>query len=629
MLYSVVELMLWGLLMRLNCKITKNDTYLYILDSQRIGGKVHTRIVKKCGRLSELINIYPDPISHFRDMAKSMSRKENSEIVIKLRRNYRPTSDTKFSEVHVGHFFLRKIYNSLNLDTWCRNISRSENFEFNFNEIFSNLIYGCYLFPGSKLSIFDELKKFIDAPSFELHQLYRALGIINKHLSSLQEHLYKNVPNVCKRNTKLLYYDCTNYYFEIDNEDIKEVFDDNGSKTFSKGLRSRGHEKNGRKDPIVSLGLLLDGNGIPLAFYVFNGNLNEQATLKELEKKIINEFGHSEFVICTDAGLGSFDNKVFNSLENRRFVISQPVKKITGEIEKWMLNPKGWRYFIYNKDTKSHDISNPIDIDNLTEEERELHHSTVFFKDEFFEKSGKFKDDNEKEKNLTMSIHYIITFSFEKQEKQSKYRQHFINKAKEIISHGAKINKAAPNDIKRYIQNLHFTSNGEIATETSLDFNEEQVKEDAKYDGYYCVSTNLEADIRKILKIHYGRWEIEETFMYMRQDFKARPIYLSKEERIIAHFGIHFVVLLISRIIEQLLNDKGFNTFEEILKIMRNFKLAKVQNKGYTPLFDDNPLSAKIQKTFGLDFFFEGLTIEDISKLHSESKKKIHKDSSK
>ena len=484
------------------------------------------------------------------------------------------------------YLFLQKIYYDLKINNICDKITDKYQFKYNLNDILSKLLYSRIIYPSSKLKSLELSKNFIEQPTFEYQHILRALEIISKESDFIQSELYKNTLKYAKRNDKVLFYDCTNYYFEIETED---------------DFRKYGKSKEHRPNPIVEMGLFMDGDGIPLSFDVFSGNKSEQLTLKPLEEKIINDFGNSKFVVCTDAGLASTSNRKFNNSNNRRFITTQSLKKLKQFLKDWSLDlTTGWKLQGSDKTFNISKLREDKDLANK-------------FYDKIFYKERWIKEDG-------LEQRLIITYSPKYQEYQKNIREKQIQRAKSIIEKNPKkIKSNNENDLKRFIQTISTTSNGEIAEENYYSLNKDKISDEEKYDGLYAVCTNLEDDVSEIIKINKQRWEIEESFRIMKSEFKARPVYLSREDRIKAHFTTCFLALVIFRYLEKKLNEQF--TCEEIVNTLRNFNFLNENDVGMSPIYTRTDLTDLLHEKFGFITDYEILENKNIKKIINQTKK--------
>ena len=549
--------------MRIKISKSKNSVHYSIIQDVTRNGKRTTKIYENIGNLNSLKQRAgdEDPLSWLKNYVSTLNNKP-TPIIIKKYEN-KIIEMNKQNLFNIGYLFLHSIYYSLKLNKICSYITNQYQFKYDLNSILSNLIYARIIFPSSKLKTLELSKKFFEQPNFEYNHILRALEIISKESDYIQSQLYNNSKKIIKRNNKVLFYDCTNFFFEIDQED---------------DLRRYGKSKENRPSPIVQMGLFMDGNGIPLTFNITSGNTNEQTTLKPLEEKIIEDFNLAEIVVCTDAGLASTANRKFNNTNLRKFITTQSIKKLKDYLKQEALDlTKGWK--LPGSD-KTYDISKLRTDENLKEK----------YKDKIFYKERWINEDN-------LEQRLIVTYSVKYQEYQTHIRNNQIERAKKIIEQNPKkIGKAKQNDPKRFIQITNTTSNGEIAEETHYNINQDIIDEEAKYDGLYAVCTNLEDDVEEIIKVNHRRWEIEESFRIMKSEFEARPVYLSREDRIKAHFMTCFLALLIFRILEKKLDEKY--TVNEIIETIKNMNLLK-EEEGFIPVYTRTNITDLLHEKFG------------------------------
>ncbi|MFX0561172.1 IS1634 family transposase [Tepidibacillus infernus] len=570
--------------MRLSISKSKNATSLYVIQSVYENGKRSTKVVEKLGTLAELQQKLNgrDPIEWAKSYIEELNKKEKEqsrEVIVK----YSPSKVISKDQQHFfngGYLFFQQIYHELNLHKGSAEISKKYKFSFDLNAIFSRLLYGRILFPSSKLATYKHSSKFIEQTDFELQHVYRALEVISKEMDFIQSSLYRNSLKISKRNTGILYYDCTNYFFEIEQED---------------GLKQYGASKEHRPNPIIQMELFMDGDGIPLAFSLNNGNTNEQITLKPLEKKILSDFKLSKFVVCTDAGLASEKNRRFNNEGERAFITTQSIKKLKKHLKEWALDSKGWRLVDHDK---------TYDITQLDEE---------IYKDKYF-----FKERWIKENGLEQKL--IVTYSIKYKNYQRQIRNSQIERAQKLLdSNPTKISKSNQNDYKRFIKKTSCTSDGEIADNELYELNNETIVAEEAYDGFYAVCTNLEGSAQEIIRINQRRWEIEECFRIMKSEFKARPVYLSREDRIKAHFTTCFMSLIIYRLLEKKLGDKF--TCSEIVNGLRDMNFYEIKGEGYIPTYTRTDFTDTLHETFGFRTDYEIIKKTQMKKILSTTKK--------
>ena len=576
--------------MRIKVTNSKNTEHYSIIYDITTNGKRTTKVYENFGSVDKikLRSNGEDPLIWLKKYVEELNKKikeDSLPVIIKKSPNKRIEKDKQLS-FNGGYLFLQDIYYKLKINNICNIITDKYQFKFDLNNILSNLTYSRIIYPSSKLKTFELSKNFIEQPNFELHDIYRALEIIAKESDFIQSELYKNSLNFSKRNDKILFYDCTNYYFEIEEED---------------GDKQYGVSKQNQPNPLVGMGLFLDGDGIPLAFDTFPGNTNEQVTLKPLEQKIINDFKNSKFVVCTDAGLASNDNRKFNNTNNRRFVTTQSIKKLKSFLKDWALDlTSGWK--LPNND-KTYNISKLRDDEKLIKT----------FKDKTFYKERWIKENGIEQR-------LIVTYSVKYQEYQKHIRENQIQRAEKLIEKNpTKLGKIRENDPKRFIETIVTTDSGEVANKQHYSINEDKILDEAKYDGLYAVCTNLEDTPEEIIKINHNRWEIEESFRIMKTEFKARPVYLSRDDRIKAHFTTCFLALTIFRYLEKKLENKY--TAYEIIETLRNFNFKNENDIGYSPTYTRNDITDLLHEKYGFNTDYEIIENKNIKKIINITKK--------
>ena len=410
--------------------------------------------------------------------------------------------------------------------------------------------------------------------------MYRALEVIANENDFFQSELYKNSQNLVNRNNEVLYYDCTNYYFEIEEED---------------DFRKYGISKEHRPNPIVQMGMFMDADAIPLAFSIFEGNQNEQPSMSPLEQKIIKDFGTSNFIVCTDAGLSSTSNRKLNSIQGRGFVTTQSIKKLKGFLQDFCLADEGWYLPGSNKKYK------------LSELDEEADYDKVFYNDRWI------NEDN-------LEQHLIVTYSIKYRNYQRTVRERQVERAMKYLESPSKLTKNRANDPKRFVEQGHCTPDGEVASKTITTLNRKQIDNETKYDGFYAVCTNLECDVSSIIKINQRRWEIEECFRIMKTEFKSRPIYLSRKDRITAHFTTCFTALVIYRILEQKLKEKY--TCEELINTIRSMDMMIAPGEGYIPTYTRTDITDALHDAFGFRTDYQITSQKNMRKILNQTRKR-------
>lgn len=531
-------------------------------------GKSTSKIFKKLGTLNELkeklgTDDRDEVMKWAREQARIATEQHKAEsetVLVPLS----PKSLINLNErrsFNCGYLFLQKICSDLRIDNICRNIKGRHKFKYDIQAIVTDLVYARILNPSSKKSSYSYCQSLLEMPKYSLDNVYDALQILADESDYIQCDLYRNSNFLHARNKSVLYYDCTNFFFEIEQEDE---------------LRKYGKSKEHRPSPIVELGLFMDADGFPLAFDIYPGNQNEQTTLKPLEQKVIRDFECSKFIFCSDSGLGSKSNRQFNDLGDRSYVITQSLKKMKTEDREIALNPAQYRKLGCDKfiDLSELDLNDPKVF------------NTVYYK-EIPVTNGSLEET------------VIVTFSPKYRDYQRKIREGQIERARKMITSDGKIkkNRKNPNDPSRFIGTVHVTSDAEVAENIVATLNTEAIAEEEKYDGFYAVITDIEDDPAQIIAINKRRWQIEECFRIMKTEFISRPVYVSTEKAIKAHFLTCFIALLVYRILENQLNNKY--TVTEIVNTLSEMTLTDIGEMGYIPSYTRTELTDALHENAG------------------------------
>lgn len=572
--------------MRVTTSKSKNAESFYISKGYINDKGVSTSvIIRKLGTLKELLPEHGPTRDDVLAWAKEEARLET--LKYKQEQEYRLVQITfhadrqldydKQSFFRGGYLFLQSVYYQLQMNKICRKLKQKYKFMYDINAVLSDLIYARILEPSSKRSSFKAASEFLEKPSYELHDVYRALDVLGTECDLIQSEVYKNSHFLGKRNDKILYYDCSNYYFEIEQE--------NGSKKYGKS-------KEHRPNPIIQMGLFMDGDGIPLAFSLFPGNANEQTSLKPLEKKVLGDFGCQKFIYCSDAGLGSESIREYNHMGERAYIVTQSIKKLKKEEKEWALSGQGFKRV--SDDT-------PVDITKLSKDDKGLY----------------YKDEPYTTKKLHQRL--IITYSPKYALYQKSIRDKQVERAQKMLDSGsAKKNRKNPNDPARFIGTMAVTEEGESASVQHY-LDENKISEEAQYDGLYAVCTDLlDDEAGDILKVSEGRWQIEECFRIMKTDFSARPVYLQDENRIKAHFLICFLALIIYRFLEKKLDSKY--TCEELIDTLKAMNFAEVQEQGFIPLYKREPVTDALHEACGFRTDYQFITKSKMKTIQKQSK---------
>lgn len=578
--------------MRLKMTKSAHSTSFSVIKSAYRNGVITSVVVERLGNEKEICEKHgvTDAEKWAREYVEALNKKSETEKA-KITIAYSPSEQITKDErrtFNVGYLFLQKIYYDLGINKICIAIKRKHSFKYDLNSILSRLIYTRIIYPGSKKSSYEDSMKFVEQPNFELHQVYRALSVLSEEMDYIQAQLYKNSLMVSKRKTGVIYYDCTNYYFEI------EQTDGDG------GLRQYGHSKENRPNPIVQMGLFMDGDGIPLAFCINPGNTNEQVTLTPLEKKLLSDFSLSKFVVCTDAGLSSYDNRLFNNRHGRAFISVQSIKILKKFQQDWCLERTGWKRY-------ADQSGKTFCLDDLDEEKD---YDTVLFRERWFNENG-------------LEYRMIVTYSLKYRDYLRALRKRHVERAQKKVDHPSELKKKRGTDAKRFIKETRCTDDGEIAENTVYSIDETMIAEEEKFDGFYAVTTNLEDDAQEIVKINQRRWEIEECFRIIKHEFKARPAYLSRSERIKAHFMICFISLIIYRFLEIKLGDDY--TASQIITALREMNMVKQEGYGYIPAYDRTDLTDRLHTTSGIYTSMEIVPMASMRSICKASKTSVVK----
>lgn len=572
--------------MNLHISKSKNSESFYIAKSYvKANGSTTSTIVRKLGTLDQLIVDHgptrDDVLAWAKNEVKLETEKYKKEkeaktVLIPFHAD-RQLDYEKQVFFRGGYLFLQYIYYQMHIDKICRKLKLKYKFKYDINAILSDLIYARILEPSSKRSSFKVASGFLEKPSYELHDVYRALDVLGTECDLIQSEVYKNSHFLGTRNDKVLYYDCSNYYFEIEQED---------------GNKKYGKSKEHRPNPIIQMGLFMDGDGIPLAFSLFPGNSNEQTSLKPLEMKVLGEFGCQKFIYCSDAGLGSEDIRAYNHMGERAFIVTQSIKKLKKEEKEWALNPKGFKRV--SDDT-------PVDITQLPVDDKGLY----------------YKDEPYSTKKLHQRL--IITYSPKYALYQKTLRDKQVERAQKMLDSGnTKKNRKNPNDPARFIGTTAATKDGEAA-DIHHYLDEGKIVEESLYDGLYAVCTDLlDDEVGDIIKVSEGRWQIEECFRIMKTDFSARPVYLQDENCIKAHFLICFLALTIYRFLEKKFDYKY--TCEELLDTLKTMNFAEIQEQGFIPLYKREPITDALHEAFGFRTDYQFITKSKMKTIQKKSK---------
>lgn len=592
----------WRKHMRLGWTTGKYSVTYRAVKTVRVNGKNKTQIVKSFGSEKQICEKYgvTDAKAWAKEQVRLMNEAEKEDCA-KFNIELCAGTDLVMDEqrrFNGGYLFLQSIYYELGLHKICRAISGRHLFEYDLNNILSRLVYTRILYPSSKKNSFEEAKRFIEQPTFGLHDVYRSLSVMAEESDYIQSRLFKNSSAIHKRKTQVIYYDCTNFYFEIDNAEDDKQF---------------GKCKENRPLPIVGMGLFMDMDGIPISFCIYPGNRNEQLTMIPLEEKMLADFDMSKFIVCTDAGLSSATNRVFNSYDKedgmRGFITTQPIKTMKSFLQEWCLADDGW--MLDGDDSgKKYKIS---ELDDESDRDK------VFYKTRWIKEEGTVHTaDGDKKQVIEQKL--VVSYSIKYRNFQRHVRQGQIERALKMVEDGCtSAGRKHQNDPKRFIKTDHATKDGEVAELSASYVDRSVIEDEEKYDGFYAVCTNLDDSISNIVKANKRRWEIEECFRIMKTDFEARPVYLKRRERIMAHFMTCFIALIIYRYLERKLDNRY--TIDQILPTLQEMDFMKYEGKGYQPIYTRTEITDALHEAFGFCTSKQIIPIAKIRNICSQTKK--------
>lgn len=571
--------------MRVKKSMSKNSISYYVIESFRgMDGKSTTKVVEALGSEKEIRrkhpNVDPEEWAHARAKELTEEKKQKNTVIIAKYNPQKTIDPHQQRSLNIGYLFLQSIYHQLGLQRATKTIGEKYQFRYDLNEILSKLIYMRVLHPTSKKDSFEQARSLLEGIACEPHQLYRALDVLKKESDGIQQTVYQNSLKLVERHDKILYYDCTNFYFEIEQE---------------AGDKQYGVSKENRPNPIVQMGLFMDASGLPLAFSIFRGSDNEQGSLKPLEKKILKDFELSQFVVCTDAGLSSENNRIYNTLGERGFITTQSIKKLKKHLKEWSLDPSGWHIKPGDK---------PVHLSNIDDSPA---NQTTYFKERWI-------NEGKLEQRL------LVTFSPKYKHYQQTIRQRQIDRALKKVKKPSSLKKKRPNDPARFIRAQYATEDGEAAQKAHFSIDEEAIQKEAQYDGFYGVCTNLKSNPLELIRINQQRWEIEESFRIMKSELKSRPVFVRNDDRVEAHFLTCFLALLIYRILEQKLGEAF--TCPTIIQKLREMEMMKESSgEGYIPLYKRDDLTDQLHKVFGFRTDYEIVPIKNMKKILKQTRK--------
>ena len=589
--------------MKLTISKSKNATLYYVQKSYRTdSGKSSTRTVERLGTIEEVKSRFGEEntleaVKKYIKELTAADKELRRDVTIKLSQD-KIISKNEQRCYNGGYLFLQKVYHELGLDKICKKIEKKHKNEYDLDAILQMLLYTRIIYPGSKRSSLEDAKRFIEQPEADIHQVYRALSLLAKESDDIQAAVYKNSLKLGKRDDSVIYYDCTNYYFESEEEC---------------GLRQYGHSKESRPNPIVQMGLFTDKNGIPLAFCINPGNTSETTTLKPLEDTLREKFGISKVITCTDGGLASYENRLNDHVGERAFITVQSLKKLAGHLQDWALETTGWHMVIFEKDKAPKLSEEEYD---LTQLDPDVYADKLFCRERWI-KTTLSKTGEELEQRL------IVTFSFKYREYLRRIREKQVARAAKIIERGeaGKFGKGQ-NDPKRFITGESCTIDGEMAEYTSYTLNQEMIDQEARFDGFYGICTDLEDDnAGEIIRLNGGRWIIEDCFRITKTDFEARPVFLQRDDRIRAHFLTCFLALILYKYLAKKVNRGGKHFSPgEIIGTLQDMNFLSIAGEGYIPTYTRTDLTNNLHGSAGFRTDTQIVSRQRMKKIISEVK---------
>ena len=576
-----------------------NTTYCIIRDYKNLNGKRSTCIYEALGNENKLIERFgsENTMDKVNEYINSLNQliKDGKEPSVTLTLNPNKQIEKDVDRAFFsGHLFLRKIYYNLGINKICETIKEKYNFTFDINSVVECLVFARVIWPSSKLSTYEQSRKFVGNYNFDIQHVYRTLTYLSKEMNNIQKQLFDYSNKVIDRNYKVIYYDCTNYFFYTEENDFQRY----------------GISKQHQPLPLVQMGLFMDADGYPFAMNINPGNTSETKTMIPSEEEFLTQYNMQgkNIIVCTDAAMCTDEIKKFNVKDGRGFVITQSIKKLSNELQEFALDKNGWRI-----------LGNLVDIYNIeeiekNEEEKKAHHNTIFYKEIECET-----------KSVKQTL--IITFSFKYKDYQHNLKTHQLERATKLVDEINKKNKNAkkkkdiekikisknPNDPKRFIKEIMSTNTGEVACNIEYSIDEDVYKNEEKYNGLYGITTNLIDDTATIIKVMKGRWEIEESFRIMKDEFDSGTVYLSREDRIKGHFITCFLSLFIYRYLEHQLNDKY--TVHQIVEKLQQMKMLEHKGKGFEPIQTRDDLTDDLHNFLGVNTDTEIITYKKIQKI--------------
>lgn len=583
---------------------TSKGTWAYIQKKVRIDGRSTTKTIKRLGLLSDIQKEHgcADPRQWVVDLARKMTEEEKAgKETVSV--DFYPGTLIGMDETplrNAGDLMLLPLFNSLGLPQICRRIQGTTKAGYSLGEILEALVVLRVLYPCSKCGTFEHNKRRIRKTAFALEDVYRALSLLSGHIDEIQAAVWRNSQKVMRRDTRVIYYDCTNYYFEIEDNDGDSIDPVTGKVVA--GLRKRGKSKENRPNPIVQMGLLMDGDGIPLSFVIFPGNESEQPSLQRIEELVADKFGLNEFIVSTDAGLGSESNRRYNMTEGRDYITVQSLPSLPRRDQDMALDPRGWRVAFRDGSLPPIDPSDPCrEVFNLSEIDLEAERHTRFYKEIIVDKRLDGKAGTERAERV------IVTYSHDFALYLKHKRDERLRQARKIVKGRLTKSRQSQQDPRRYVETTYVTDDGEIANRIHMAINDKAVDREERFDGFYAYGTSLDDNAVDVLRARSFHYEIEHLFRTTKTFLDARPVYLRRQDRIRSHFLICFLAMVILKMLQKQLGMPG-TSIDEIIKTLRGFNFGVIQGNKYIPMFTRTPLTDRMQQVSNVQVSTQILT---------------------
>ena len=576
----------------------------------RNGKKTTTKNIARIGKHSELLKITNDPLTYAKEQVKKY-QKQNSvslEIKIDFAEKIKAVNQTasRSTLLNIGYFFLQQFYHDLKISSFFKSITTDMKNEFDPDMINRFLTYSRILSPDSKLGTHQNIDHYYEKPQFDYVHILRTMDIMQEHYEEYISYLYEASCRLVKRDTSVCFYDCSNYYFEIETDD--EDYVDEVTGEVIKGLRKYGPSKEHRPNPIVEMGLFMDKDGIPLSMCITSGSDNEQTTVIPLEKQLTKMFKDKKFIYCADAGLGSLNIRNFNSMGGRAFIVTQSIKKLSQPLQQAVFNDNGYRLLSSDEpatigEMQTFDKSDPLNKDLYTDRIYKIIPADKAFDLGLYEEKV-CKNGSVRKIKLKAIVpqKIIVSFSRKMMEYQRYIRNRQIERAKKLLKTlNPETYKKGPHDVTRFIKRTSSTKSGETVTD-KYELNQTVIEEEEKYDGFYAVATNLNDPAKDILEVSANRYKIEDCFRVMKTNFSARPVFHQKRERIIAHFMICYTSLLIYRLMEKKLEMYGTHcTTDNLIETLNSMDVANIEDMCYMSTYTNSQICTALNAITGLD----------------------------